>query len=392
MKRNIAYLIGLIFVGTMFIGCDNDDEQEYSDLTLDTEQLVIDLDKSTEGSIKIVKGNGNYKLSLSNDNVATVTVEDNIIRITGVEPGKTELTITDWAKKTTKAAIVVKRLEELILTDSDLSLLAGEIKATSVYVGNGGYTISSSNEAVAKGSIDETGNMTIEGIERGTATFTVTDGMGKSATMEVKVKRPLLLSQTKDVPIIFLGESVEINILDGNGGYKFSKYSTSYLNVSLDVAGNKIVIKGLRYGKANTTLRVEDEEGSYVEFKVILVDDPYLNNIGMRYAINENDILHASASAVGSVVNSPEFKLNQLYVKTSTSTAASGFGVRFSGDLTVGSKSGATWFKITRGAIDENTEAQATDLRIDKVESGFYWVSFMTEGKTSRSYIVVKQS
>lgn len=390
MKRNIIYLIGLILVGTLFVGCDSDDDQKYSDLILDTELLTIDLDNSTEGNIRIMQGNGNYKLTLSNDKVVSVALDDdNTIRITGIEPGKAELIITDWAKKTSKVEIVVKRLEELLLDKGEVRLVAGESGSAGVYSGNGEYTISSSDETIAKGTIDEDGKILIQAIAKGTANLEVVDAKGKSATIEVKVRKPLVLSQTEDIPFMILGETLEVDILDGNGGYSISTSSTYYLNVSL--SGTKAVIKGNRYGKSNATFTIKDEEDNSTSIRIMFIDDPYLNDLQKyRYFVDENTPTQ-TATGAGNIAYSSDFNLAQIYVKNSaTSSYASGFGVRFSGDLSVGTKSNGSWFKISSNKIDESSLKLVTDLRIDKIENGWYWVSFMTEGKSLRSYIVTK--
>ncbi|NDV67323.1 pilus assembly protein N-terminal domain-containing protein [Dysgonomonas sp. 25] len=392
MKRNIIYLIGFILIGTSFMSCDSDDDKKYSDLVLDTELLTIDLDNSTEGNIHIVQGNGNYKLTLSNDRVATVALDNsNTIRITGLESGKTELTITDWAKKTTQAQIVVKKLEELLLDKSEVRVVTGETASAGVYSGNGEYTITSSDESIAKATIDEDGNISIEGVARGTADIEVVDAKGKTATIEVKVRKPLVISQTEDVPFLVLGETLEVDILDGNGGYSISASSTYYLNVTL--TGTKAFIRGNRYGKSNATFTIKDAEDNSVSIRVMFIDDPYLNDLQKyRYFVDENTPTQ-TATGAGDIAHSPEFNLSQIYAKSSkTSSYASGFGVRFSGDLTVGSKDNAFWFRISSNRIDESSLKPVTDLRIDKVDNGWYWVSFMTEGKSLRSYIVTKKT
>lgn len=389
MKRNILYLIGLIFVGTMFMGCDSDDDEKYSDLILDTELLVIDLDNAAEANVRIVQGNGNYKLSLSNDKVATVAISDNnTIHITGLETGKAELIVTDWAKKATQLQIVVKKLEELLLEKSAVSLVTGEVASMTVFSGNGEYAISSSDETVAKGTIDEDGNIAISALTRGSAVLSVTDAKGKSAEVQVNVRKPLILSQTEEVYFMTVGEILEVDILEGNGGYTATASSSLYFDVSLN--DTKVLVKGKRYGKANTTITIKDEEGSSANFKIVYIDDTYLDNINKyRYFVDENSPSQYATGA-GQITHSADFNLSQIYAKSSTSSYASGFGVRFTGDLSVGSKTNAQWFKIASGKINESTLAPATDLRIDKVEDGWYWVSFMTEGKSLRSYIVTK--
>ena len=69
MKRNLLYLAGfLLAAATVFSGC-NDDDPSYHDLVPNTQELIINLDETPEGIIQIVQGNGNYKITSSNEDV-----------------------------------------------------------------------------------------------------------------------------------------------------------------------------------------------------------------------------------------------------------------------------------------------------------------------------------
>ena len=82
MKRNLLYLAGfLLAAATVFSGC-NDDDPSYHDLVPNTQELIINLDETPEGIIQIVQGNGNYKITSSNEDVATAIAEGNKIKVT----------------------------------------------------------------------------------------------------------------------------------------------------------------------------------------------------------------------------------------------------------------------------------------------------------------------
>ena len=396
MKKNILlYILGCVSAAATLISCSDDDAPEYKNITLNTQQLVIDLDQTTEGNIQITAGNGVYEIALSDNTVAEAVLEGNNIKVTALKSGTTQLTVLDWAKKTTTAEILVKRVEDLVLDQSDIKLKIGTIDIIPIYTGNGGYTIQSSAESVAKATINESGEVAVEGIGIGTAVITVTDQKGKTATLDVKVIRPLIISQTEDIIYLSLiaGETYEFNILDGNGGYTLTRSSTLYVDMLQE--DTKVTLNTKRAGKANTTITVTDQEDQSASFKILFVDNnAYLNSTGvMRYFINEDAMSSMSASAYGSITYSPVFLEILMAMKTSaTSAYATGYALKFNGDLTVGSKGNGTWFKIAKGKIDEATAAPATDIRIDKIENGWHWVSFATEGKTERSYIVIKQS
>lgn len=86
MKRNLLYLAGfLLAAATVFSGC-NDDDPSYHDLVPNTQELIINLDETPEGIIQIVQGNGNYKITSSNEDVATAIAEGNKIKVTALRP------------------------------------------------------------------------------------------------------------------------------------------------------------------------------------------------------------------------------------------------------------------------------------------------------------------
>ena len=47
--------------------------------------------------------------------------------------------------------------------------------------------------------------------------------------------------------------------------------------------------------------------------------------------------------------------------------------------------------KDVKNAIDKNVAYSIEDCKIDKVEDGWYWVSFLEPGYTVRSYFITKQ-
>ena len=82
--------------------------------------------------------------------------------------------------------------------------------------------------------------------------------------------------------------------------------------------------------------------------------------------------------------------MSEIVIK-GTGTYASGFAVQFTGDLTKGNKGDAVLYKVTRNAVDKKVKYPIEDCRIDKVEDGWYWVSFLEPNCTIRSYMISKQ-
>lgn len=79
---------------------------------------------------------------------------------------------------------------ELVSNEVHLNLITTELASTTVSVrnGNGGYRVQSSDENVATVSNAGTGaEIKITGVNEGTAVITVTDALGKTATIDVVV-------------------------------------------------------------------------------------------------------------------------------------------------------------------------------------------------------------
>ena len=392
MKRNLLYLAGfLLATATVFSGC-NDDYPSYHDLVPNTQELIINLDETPEGIIQIVQGNGNYKITSSNEDVATAIAEGNKIKVTALKAGSTDLSITDWAKMSTNVKVIVDQLSELVLSNSATTMYPGENKTVNVYTGNRGYKVTVDKESVVKATVDEEGHIQIESLAPGNATVTVTDRLNKSAEFSVKVIKKLVVDNSEEIAYLTVGEPLTIKILDGNGGYTCTNNgSATYLKCTIAENGTDVIIEGLKRYRFNKTVTIKDQEGESISINIVYIDDLYLENPSYRYLIaGSSSYQSVSTSAVGSITHSEEFNMSEIVIK-GTGTYASGFAVQFTGDLTKGNKGDAVLYKVTRNAVDKKVKYPIEDCRIDKVEDGWYWVSFLEPNCTIRSYMITKQ-
>ncbi|MCS2303213.1 pilus assembly protein N-terminal domain-containing protein [Bacteroides ovatus] len=96
MKKNRLYIAGFLLAAVnLFSGCSEDDPS-YANLVADKQELTINLDEKAEGVIQIIQGNGNYKVTSSNEDVVTATIDNDQIQVTGLKAGDANVTITDW--------------------------------------------------------------------------------------------------------------------------------------------------------------------------------------------------------------------------------------------------------------------------------------------------------
>lgn len=395
MKRNILYLAGVALYAIGLLSACDEDIPSYANLAVDTETLTINLDETTEGRFNIVEGNGGYKVTSSNTTVATATVSGNEVIVTGLEYGTATLTLTDWARKSASVKVVVDQEQDLVIKTSSTTMFFGELKTLEIYTGNGGYSITSSDESVATAKISEDGKIEITSIKPGTTTLTVTDRRNKTAEVSVKVIRQLVVDCPDPINYMIVGEPITIKVLDGNGGYTCTTNgSKTYISCTMPVGGTEITIKGLKRTRLNKTVTIKDNEGQTIEIPVMYIDDPYLESPSYRYLVKGYSAYQSLSSTTmknGKVTYSPEFKLSQLLI-SNTGSLISGYVIEYNGDISVGKKDNAVVYRYYRSEVERAKPYPVEDCRIDKIEDGWYWISFQEPDCDVRSYIITKQA
>lgn len=351
MKRNIIHLTGIVLCAIgLFSGCDKD-LPSYTNLTVDAETLTINLDETTKGSFNITGGNSGYKVSSSNAAVATAVVSGNEVIVTGLEYGTATLTVIDWTKNSANVKVVVAQEQELAIKTSSTTMFFEEHKTLEIYTGNGGYSITSSNESVATAKISEDGKIEItSSTVPGTAILTVKDSHNKTAEIAVKVIKRLVVDNSEDITYLITSEPVTIKILDGNGEYTCTppNYSSSYLKCTIAENGTEVTIEGLKRNYLNKAITIKDKEGQSIDIHIKTIDEPYLKNPSYRYLIVSSYAYQSpGTSKVGEVIYSKELNISLLTIK-STGSYASGFAVQFTGNLEEGAKTNAVLYKVTK--------------------------------------------
>ena len=155
--------------------------------------------------------------------------------------------------------------------------------------------------------------------------------------------------------------------------------------------GTEVIIEGLKRNYFNKAITIKDKEGQSIDIHIKTIDEPYWENPSYRYLIaGSYAYQYLSTAKVGEAIYSEELNISLLTIK-STGSYASGFAVQFTGSLEEGAKTNAVLYKVAKNAIDKNVAYSIEDCKIDKVEDGWYWVSFLEPGYTVRSYFITKQ-
>lgn len=118
-KKIINLFLAFSLSFFVFTACSDDDD---NNLALESSEVSVDLGGTT--TVKITNGNGDYKVTPADATIATATVTNDIITITGVKAGETTLAVTDKEKKTATLKVKVVTLAEQIAAtyNGDLSI------------------------------------------------------------------------------------------------------------------------------------------------------------------------------------------------------------------------------------------------------------------------------
>ena len=99
-----ALLSSAILMGS----CSEDELPTYSDMALDKTEITIDLNSGVAtGEVTVTQGNGNYKVVVADEGVATAVTDGSKVLFTGVQEGETTATVTDWARKSANVTVKV---------------------------------------------------------------------------------------------------------------------------------------------------------------------------------------------------------------------------------------------------------------------------------------------
>lgn len=386
MKTKIFGKLALVACSALVISACNDSERiaEYYNLTLDKNEAVFDLDNAENltAEFNITEGNGNYKVSVEDAEVAEVSIDGTKITVTALRVGETTAKVYDWVKQS--AEIRIKVIDKFELSDSDLEMLYGEIRSIEIYSGNGDYQVASSNEEVAT-VVVEGGFINITAVGAGEADVTVTDAEGKTTTIKVIVSlRDITFSEESPLEMA-MSQTKEIEITSGNGGYTLQNSEPTVVKAELTEDG-KIKIESLKDGVAELT--VTDQAGVSailtVNVKVVeitLEQDEVTVNMNKTAEVEitgGNGEYSISSNTAATVATAEIIEGNKIKIIGLTQGEAT---------ITITDKANKTKeLKVTVGVVDlqlETTEVEAietsqvreTKIRITDGNGGYTFVT-----------------
>lgn len=180
-----------------FTACSSDEDKpleqapmKKSTLTFDTDTVKVPVGETATLTIK--DGGGDYKVINEDPKIASGEINGNVVTVTSQKKGITGIVISDAAGSYKR--VLVKSMYfkiELDKTDVAVTMKLGHTSGTgkvTVTSGNGGYKWESKAPEVAKvKSITDDGVITIEGLSEGATEIVITDMMGLTQSIAVKI-------------------------------------------------------------------------------------------------------------------------------------------------------------------------------------------------------------
>lgn len=224
---------------------DDDDEydpglnvpaaQEKSSITIDAEGEV-QVGVGETATFNITGGGGDYKVIAENPAYVEASVSGKTVTLSGVEKGIAGVLISD-AQGNYKHVTVKSMYFQMTLDKSEV-LVGMKIGHTdgvanvTVLGGNGNYTAVSADETIAKVKVN--GDVvTIQGVKMGETTVTITDMMGLTQTVSVKVETTSIpFSDDEKADILKLNKNIQT--FDGEYATYLEWYSGSYFVEAID--------------------------------------------------------------------------------------------------------------------------------------------------------------
>lgn len=205
MKIVHLYMGLMLFASCALYACSEDETPTYpegndelvevpggkAEISVNTEKLEVI--KEQAKTIEITEGAGDYRVSVLDSDIAEASLEGNVITVTGVAQGETEILISDKDGGYKNVKIDVYLTDNLVPEKSvlNISLPFGKPSSMSLNIteGNGGYTAVSSDKNIIVVEIDEASPNTVvvNAVAEGEAEITITDSHGLSAKVSVVV-------------------------------------------------------------------------------------------------------------------------------------------------------------------------------------------------------------
>lgn len=187
--KNLTKISSFLYVGLIaltsvftFASCDKDDDNTPK---LKFNSAKVEFATGKTATVTVSGGAAPYTVLSSDAKIATVTVNQSTITITGVKNGSAKITVTDKNKISGQIAVLVKNM--LDFDKNAVTVGVGKEEVVTIKGGAAPYTATSKDSKIAIASVKD-GTVTVKGVKAGTTTIEVTDKDKVSGTISVTIK------------------------------------------------------------------------------------------------------------------------------------------------------------------------------------------------------------
>lgn len=287
MKKNLRSLLrlslGLFALAALpLLSCSDEKSEPIVDLSLSQTAASVKVGGVTS-EVEIISGNGDYKVTSSDDNICIPTVSGSTLSLRGVAEGDATVTVTDAGGKAASLSVTVSATVDPVRIKLDrytASMEKWDRDRLRLEGGNGDYTFTYDTPGIVEAAVIG-GEVVVYGHAAGSATVTMTDGEGMTVDfMAIVSDRDLELKLKSNSAFVDVNTGRRIEIVSGNQGYKVVSSDESIATVTIEQDGESgpaedakyyVAIHPVSLGKIQVTLK--DNTGSETFLNVEMI--PY---------------------------------------------------------------------------------------------------------------------
>jgi len=218
----------------------------------------VSLNQNSTVTIYGGAGTNFYVSSNSNPSVVQANIVGNILTLIGNSIGSSTINICAYAGSCASLTANVGNIGSsdglIVLSQSSISILAGQVSNITISGGSAPYTISSQNSTNIFNSNISGNILTIYGVNPGSATASVCSSTGC-------VNLSVIVGNTNSTTNLSLSQNnISLNIgqqstifVSGNGGYYIANNSSPNV-ASVNIIGNSVVVSGNYAGSSNLSI------------------------------------------------------------------------------------------------------------------------------------------
>lgn len=299
----------------------------------------------------------------SNAAVATASLVNNDLRITGLLPGTATITLRDGAGTTLNIGVTVSTASPFFTTapSAGLVLAVGGFQTFDVGGGMPPYALQpvSTNTAVATATLNGP-TLTINGHSTGTAGITLRDSAGATLSIAVTVGAADALSTTAPTTLTIDGDTARSFEVRGGTGYSAQSSNNAVVIASIPAtpgADTRSLLTLTAVGNGTATVLVTDSRGRSLTLNVTVVNG---SGTGVVSSVDLTTSTLSLLSASGDAVIT-------AFVKNAANVAMPNIPVQFSADsgtlLSVDATTNASGVAVARLSPGSNRANREITVR-----------------------------